>query len=415
MGAGEACRWRDVEHLLEGEARDRYRGLSCAERRRFEERLWRLADPLHLVPGNDRRAAHFARRALERILRDAATPYRVSWGEDLGELLVRYGWPEGWERIRRDPALARTEVTVVGHHSPRGVRFVPPSEVLRDPLSAGPGEWRVDVFEPRSAHVPAYAPSFGPLEHQLAAFRRGDSLRVVAALRMDPDSVAPDAPVEAGLFLLDPGRLEPVASVRRSAPGREAGGAAALDATAEGEALLVSVEALSADAGRAERARHGIRRPRPSPLLPGISDLLLVRPPAGADSVPLALERVAGRALPALEAAPGERIGLYWELYHPPDPPAAARVSVALERVDPGLLERLGAILGLADAGPAVRLAWRDAPETARRIHPRSLLLSLPPELGEGRYRLEVRVELPGREPLVASRVLELRAADPHR
>jgi hypothetical protein len=55
------------------------------------ELLWTLADPLNLVPGNDRKTAHFARWTVAGLRDRARNPFQIRWGEDLSELTVRHG------------------------------------------------------------------------------------------------------------------------------------------------------------------------------------------------------------------------------------------------------------------------------------------------------------------------------------
>ncbi len=96
MPADERCRWTDLSAVLAEPLRRRYRRLACEERAAFEARLWWLAQPLLARSGNDRRTEHFARRTMAHLLRHAASPYGTLGGEDLTELIVRYGWPERW-------------------------------------------------------------------------------------------------------------------------------------------------------------------------------------------------------------------------------------------------------------------------------------------------------------------------------
>ncbi|NNK64305.1 MAG: hypothetical protein HKO98_14000, partial [Gemmatimonadetes bacterium] len=104
MEPDRALEWREVGDLLTSEgddARDRAveRGDSAAV-----DRFWALSDPLFLVPGNDRWTEHMARRTWSRTREGARNAYSMSWGSDLDELLVRYGWEVGWER--RDPGAS---------------------------------------------------------------------------------------------------------------------------------------------------------------------------------------------------------------------------------------------------------------------------------------------------------------------
>ncbi|MCA9738313.1 MAG: hypothetical protein KC645_11870, partial [Gemmatimonadetes bacterium] len=97
------------------------------------ERFWRLADPSWMMPGNDRRTAHWARLTASGIRDRARNAYGLSWGFDLEELLVRYGWEIAWGRdVWR---AGQMEDRVVGHHPPRSLEYAPPEPVLADPAA----------------------------------------------------------------------------------------------------------------------------------------------------------------------------------------------------------------------------------------------------------------------------------------
>src|SRR5918995_180148 len=57
-----------------------------------------LADPLYSLPGNDLRTEHYARHTMALLLQDASNPYGIVWGDDMRELLIRFGWPAHWAR-----------------------------------------------------------------------------------------------------------------------------------------------------------------------------------------------------------------------------------------------------------------------------------------------------------------------------
>ncbi|MEQ9569209.1 MAG: hypothetical protein RLN75_03375, partial [Longimicrobiales bacterium] len=154
-----------VEVLLDGEgddARDRAleRGDSAAV-----ERFWRLSDPLFLVPGSDRRTEHFARRTWSITREGARNPYAMSWGWDLDELLIRYGWEVGWER--RDPGVGAigASTSAVGHQDPRGQGFVAPAAVWAASPASDRDDWNPGSRRrPRTGYAPAYAPTFLDLD-----------------------------------------------------------------------------------------------------------------------------------------------------------------------------------------------------------------------------------------------------------
>lgn len=404
MPADRRCAWTDVELLLDGDARDRYEDLPCGARDAFHGRFWRLSDPLYLVPGNERRSEHFSRRVLDRMQDDAAGPYGDRWGRDLAEILLRYGWAVGWERTRETPAGARSRTSIVAHHASHGRRFVPPDDVLDDPTSVAPDGWDLDPERPRSAYAPAYATGLASLDHQLAAFRRGDSTRLVAAYRLPPDSLGDGGgDVEALLAVRDAdGR--PLSEQRRPAAGRRG----SLTATVAARPVLVSLEARAAADSFAARARYGPRLAwRPAGALEA-SDVMVVERRVR----PASLEEAARLARAELEVPPGIGLGLYWELYGLPRD-AAFDVSVRIRRSEGGgLLRGIARTLGLVGGDEeVVGLGWTDRPEGREEadgsevrgpvdVRPMSVSLTLPETLDEGAYRIEVEVRLPGFEPL---------------
>ncbi|MGH7557536.1 MAG: hypothetical protein ACREMD_07125, partial [Gemmatimonadota bacterium] len=257
----ERRRWLELDDLLEGEAEEAYRNSEDGDRAAFLRRFWWLADPLWSVPGNDRRTEHLSRYVLDRILRDARTPFEMGWGNDLREVLIRYGWPTGWERIRpRTWALGTGGGSGVVGHDPPGERlFVPDAALLARPAEAAYAPGLLDDNDARSTYAPAYAERFLDLDHQLAVFRRGDSARVVAGWSLPADSLGGSSrgssrgssglasrgiPVEAALVV----SADPEAPFRL-ARVRERGVSGTLALTAPWSPAVVSVEALAAEAG----------------------------------------------------------------------------------------------------------------------------------------------------------------------
>ena len=430
MDAGRRRRWTDLSLLLGGDAEDRWEEGDEAARERMARRLWRMADPLWLVPGNDRRTEHLSRRVAVRMREDAATPFSSYWDPGLGELTLRYGVP--WAFGRRPPGAGdlASQPEVVGRHHPRALHWLPSSDALLDPARAEADAWELDDPEPRTEHAPPYADTTGRLDHWLSVFPRGDTTVVVAAFR--PALAAPaaegdrDDGAPAGEALL---RLVPVAALD-SAEG--------LTSAASGEALpapedrwaggprrglavsvpsrphLLSLELLHRRAKVAERSRYGLPLERRLEGLPGLSDLLVLEPadslPPAADALPSTLEAALPRARPPGAAAPGDRLALYWELYGPRRLLENVEVSLTLAERGGGVIDRLAGALGLRD-DRVVALGWRDRVGEAGRVHPRSVRLRLPGELSDGDYRLVLSVTVPGYEEMTAGR--ELRVEEP--
>ena len=411
MEPERACRWRDLRDLLAGDLRDRFGDRSCDGRTALEERIWWLADPFYLVEGNDRLSEHFSRRVLDRTQRDAETPSGVRWGEDLQELLVRYGWPVGWER---DVSADDPGPSVISHYPDPARRWMPEEDRhVTVPESIPEDGWPPDPTDPRSEYSPRYVRAFGTLHARVSRFRRGDSALVVAAYELEPEAVEGEGRnadtvrvrgwVRAGLFL-DGGPNRPGTSTTTRTQGRR--GVLAVRSGAGGR--LLSLEVLAPVDSVAARRRHGVRiAPVPEEGV-AVSDLMLVEP--AADTLPERLAEVIGRASPESVYRRGQRVGLYWEVYGPRGTVGRLRTSVSLSREDGGLFETLGALLGLGGGGgEEVRMEWRDRVSPARRVHPRSLVIRLPERLPEDRYTLRVAAATAGGDTVTASRRIRVR------
>lgn len=409
-------RWSDLAVLLEGDAADRWEEAEGRERERLARRLWRLADPLWLVPGNDRRTEHLARRTQVRMREDAATPFGPHWNDALGELTLRYGVPFAFGREPPGPGTVASRPSVVGRHHPDALHWLPSSDALLDPAGLGPDGWQLEDPEPRAEHAPPYADTTARLEHWLSVFPRGDSTVVVAAFAAAPDTAdrPPDRPRdgprdEALLGLVPAAALDSSAADPPRAEDRGSGGPRrGLAVRVPSRPHVLSLERLRRDARRAERARYGLPLRRRPEALPGLSDLLVLQP---ADSLPAGLEAALPRARPPRPAEPGDRLALYWELYGPRRLLGGVEVSLRLAEAEGGVVDRLAGALGLRD-GQVVALGWRGRVGEAGRVHPRGVQLRLPAELAEGDYRLVLSVLVPGHEEMRAMRRLRVETPD---
>ncbi|MGK2963699.1 MAG: hypothetical protein ACSLFK_16385, partial [Gemmatimonadaceae bacterium] len=129
MPERERCRWTDMSPLLDAVQRKRYGKVGCGENEDVAERLWWLADPFHSLPGNDRRAEHFSRHVMARILEPARIVYSVSWGNDIREMIVRYGWARYWTQ-RPGSSMEPYGGAISGHEATPNYRFIPVSLAL---------------------------------------------------------------------------------------------------------------------------------------------------------------------------------------------------------------------------------------------------------------------------------------------
>jgi hypothetical protein len=400
MPEHERCRWTDLSALLAEPLRRRYRRLACGERAAFEARLWWLAQPLLARSGNDRRTEHFARRTMARLLRHAASPYGALGGEDLTELIVRYGWPEAWAQGARGSSIG-SERSVVGHEREPAYRFLPDAVQFDAQTSHRSADGGLADERPRERYAPAYAETFTTLEPAFAQFRRGESTLVVAAYDLTPDSLFRGRPLEVALVLALDERA--AVFVERRAGAEPAG---VLVATAPRGPAVLSLEITVAAARRAARARIAAQPPPPGEGSVAVSDLLLFDP---ADSLPSELDLVLPHVRGRGSVPRGSRIGLYWEAYGlaAEGEPLSTAVSVAPERI--GWLRRAAESVGLASRSRPVRLEWTEQGTPRGGIAARALVVDLSP-LGPGRYRIEVAVTAAGRSTASASRAIRITA-----
>ena len=378
-------------------------------------RLWALADPLWLVPGNDRRSAHYARWTVTRLRERARNPFRISWGDDLSQLVVRHGWELGWERSP-DRSFSTVD-NVIGHKHPEGRDYMPPGSVLLDPATATAEELRADVRRPRSLYAPAYAPVLLPMEGQIAVFPRVGEAVVVSTQFLPEDTTfhaahdharpwmdagaRADEPDRIGLYLLP---VEPRGAERGdeaadprpigvSRAGRTAG--SLLLSVPPGD-YVVSAEAWSPSTRRAGRLRKGLRIPPVVEDIPVLSDLLLIEP--GPD--PGSLEAAVDRALPSLRVDAGQGFDVAWEVGGLGFRAETLAFELSIERSDRGALRRIGEFLRLADRPRPLRLSWEEpaAREPGSSFH--AIDLELPP-LDPGRYRVRLTLRTVDRSDVV--------------
>jgi hypothetical protein len=382
------------------------------------ELLWTLADPLNLVPGNDRKTAHFARWTVARLRDRARNPFQIRWGEDLSELTVRHGWELGWER---SPTRDFSSIdNVIGHKHPEGRDYMPSGSVLRAPAEADAEQLRADRRSPRSLYAPDYAPVLLPMESQLAVFPRVGQARVVTTLYL-PEDTTFHADHDHALPWLDPGDqagladrmglyLLPVGkpgaeTEPRSARhvGRATG---ALILTAAPGDYVISAESWSPALRRAGRMRSGLKVRSTVEDVATLSDLLLLAP--GGD--PTTLEAAVDQALPRARVRRHEPFGVAWEVSGLGFRPETLEFELSVERADRSVFRRVGEFLRLAERGRPLGLSWTEpaASEPGTSFH--SVDLELPP-LDEGRYRVRLILRTADRSETV--RALDFEVSDP--
>lgn len=415
MDPAEAGRWRDPSVLLEDRGDVLRNAADPARADALVARAWLLADPLFLKEGNDRLTEHYARYVMGRLRADSRSTYGMTWGRDLEELLVRYGWEVGWERTHPSPGEARS-TSVVGHHHPDALTYVPPPSFVSMPADLDPAHWDLDPDHPRSSYAPAYSPQMSRADVQVARFWRGDSVVVVAAYRMVPPPRDPHAPlrretwteplpdetaIQAGLYL--------VPDVAGTILGRtvRSGPTGALSVRAPAGSYVVSVEAWSRERRVASRSRSGLRADPVPWDVPALSDALVVDPVGG---LPATLRGAIREAWPGTAVPSDARVALAWEMSGIGPGPETLQYRITLEKRDRGFVEKAVSIFGLGGKGPVLTLAWSETTPDGTRRQFRAADLDLP-AVDTGRYRIVLEATLSGRSTMRAVREIEVTEA----
>lgn len=410
-------RWSLPRWPVDGEARGYLEDLPQDSVPGALHRLWALADPLYLVPGNDRRTAHFARWTFARIREDARNPFQIPWSGDLDQLTVRHGWEIGWERERSRNVFDRDRV--VGHKHPEGRDYMPPGEVLRGPADAGADALRADRSRPRSLYAPPYAPVLLPAEGQVAVFPRGHEMVVVATHFLPEDTTAvrdhehprpwleaggqAGMPDQAGLFLItEGGEL-----VRSRRVLGVTDGASLVEAPAG--RYVLSAEAWRPSARRAGRHRVGLARDSLPPDLPTLSDLLFLQ---GGGSEPATLEAALPRVLVRPAVDEGARLGVVFEVAGLGRDTQPLEFRLTVERADRGIFRRAGEFLGLVGRSRPLSLSWGEEAPAGPAPYLRWLDLELS-GAEPGTYEVSLEMSMSGRSTVRSTGRVEVRA--PHR
>ena len=403
MPATERCAWRDVSLWLDAKEREGYRSLACSggaadARAAWEQRFWWLAQPLWLLEGNDLRNELAARRVITRAHAQGGIPYDMTWGDDMAESELRYGWPVAWS-VQTAGALDPRQPSVIGHEPTPSFDFTPAPAALASPTAAPNDAWKLNEALARMRYAPRYAPrGFVPLSHQLARFRRGDSALVVGAYDVETDRDWGSGTVRVGLGLADSGGVRQIV---RAADQPRRGALRVSTATAP---ALMSLEVLGEKQGRAARARYGV-----APLESGaaISDMLLLRKGAGANPN---LDTVLPDALGSLRIRAGGTVGIFWESYRPASPSAPAEVSLTATRLNTTRMERLRGSLKIGGALRPVAVRIQDTGRPDGQPG-RSLTVSWP-EVPAGDYRVELTVTPPDQPPATTALTVRVEGKD---
>lgn len=394
----------DIGVLLESRDHSRYKALTDEERARFEATFWAFSDPWLMEPGNERRSAHYARHAWNRVLaRAPRVEGRLRWGRDHEEFVLRYGVPTGRQRHYRPTASIQRDMSLVELYDPRGVALTPGALLTAGIPYTPPAGVRPEIERDtaRSAYAPLALRRTRGLVVQPSVFPGPDGGAVRVDALLLPDTTDPSVPTHPRgvMVLLD--TLGREVSRVAATPSVRADSTTVLSAEqwVPPGSYVYRVEIRDDSTGLAGLAQYRIDVASVAGLT--LSELL-VAVPGG--------EPPASRADPALEATarlvlpPGQDVSVYAEVSGLAVGPAGASFAVQwwIERADQGgLLRRaarwLGEAVGLLSAEEPVRVAWEDfGPDRATAVFVTLSLGGVEP--GLHRLGLLVRDRISGEE-----------------
>ncbi len=352
MPSPTRCHWQNLAPLLDDDIRGTYHKLPCPQREAIDERIWWVADPLFMVPGNERRTEHFSRLVHAVLQSQSVNTYGSSWGGDLAELILRFGWAEKWTREPSQSMYPESQGSVTGHEREPGYHFFltqPPPDSLSLITDS---VFDIYQFPPREQYSPGYTRAFEKLDAQVARFRRGDSTRVIASFDVSADTIFRKTKFTAALIATgDPETTPSVTQVLES-PVKNV-----LSLSTPWKSQLIGVELLATDSAGAARWRSGFSE---IPLDSGrisVSDLLFVD---GAPSLPNTLEDAIPRAHGGTKFRHNQKIGLFWELYGRTPADSSLPVSLTITPVDESLLRRAFRALRVAPKLTPLNIRWQE-------------------------------------------------------
>jgi hypothetical protein len=391
------CHWINLLPLLDDDVRGSYKKMTCAQREAADARIWWIADPLFMTPGNERRTEHYARVLHTALQEDAVNTYGSRWGGDLAELILRFGWAEKWTREPSQSLYPETNVNVTGHEREPGFHFfltqLPPDSLAEIVDSL----FDIHQFPPREQYAPVYARSFEHLDAQVARFRRGDSTRIVAAYDVSSDTIFSRHAFGAALIAMGDEATTPSTARMVRAPTRNV-----LSVSTPWKTQLIGVELLANDSAGAARWRSGFAEVPLDSAKVSVSDLLFVD---AAPALPSNLDEATAHAHGGTTFERGRQIGLFWELYGKTPTDSAVPVSLTIAPIDAGFFKRAFRALHIAPKPTPLNIRWQENGASGV-LSPRSVLLDLS-LVPAGKY--SVKLEVQGYPLATTSRTIEVK------
>lgn len=392
MPVAQKCEWTDLTRWLEPTTATTYKAIPCADRGAENARILRLAQPLWMLPSNDMTNELYSRWTISRVHSLGRIPYDMSFGRNILESQVRYGWPTAWS-VQNGGAADPRPPQVIGHEPTPSYNFMATPAAITKPVGASESDWSLRSAKARMRYSPRYGVGFGVLPHQFARFRRGDSTLVAGGYRLIRDLEMGRAPYTAA-FTLD--------AMDGSAPKQvkkdSANAASALLVAMGNTPMLASLEVLTPGSRRAARIRTTVQ---PLPATTRLSDYLVLT--RGDPSATPSLERLANNAYGSLDIEGGTTIGLYWEVYRPASVTTPLSVSIKATRIGASFFQKLGSSVGLSKAVTPVSIKFADNGRGDGGFG-RSLTLNFP-QVPDGEYQLTLTVTGGGQADSTTQRI----------
>ncbi|MFL5595141.1 MAG: hypothetical protein ACJ785_11090 [Gemmatimonadaceae bacterium] len=391
------CHWMNLSPLLDDDIRGTYRKMPCSQRAAADSRIWWVADPLYMTAGNERRTEHFSRVLHTMLQQNAVNTYGSSWGGDLAELILRFGWAEKWTQEPSRSMYPDARPSITGHEREPGYHFFltqrPPDSLalIADSL------FDINQFPPREQYSPTYARAFVNLDAQVARFRRGDSTYVVAAYDVTADTIFGSRKFAAAVIAMGDDATTPSKSYVAESPAKSV-----LTLSTPWKEQLIGVELLAADSAGAARWRSGFAEIPLDSARISVSDLLFVD---GGPSLPVDLGEAVSRAHGGTKFRRNVKVGLFWELYGMTPADSTLPTSLTITPIDEGFLKRTFRALRIAPKATPLNIRWKEN-GAAGVLSARSVLLDLS-LVPAGRY--SVKLEVGTSAVAATSRVIEVK------